>query len=222
MSELTLYIGNKNYSSWSLRAWLVLKHVGTPFKEITIPLSTPDSEAAIRQHSPSGKVPALRYGGLAVWDSLAIAEYLAEEFPKANLWPADRGARAMARSIASEMHSGFSALRTAMPMNTRREPFKLALTADVEKDVARIVDIWLEARRRGDKGGPFLFGRFSIADAMFAPVATRFRTYGVALDDTCAAYVNATYEWPAMREWLDAAKAETWSIEKDDQVGASV
>lgn len=220
MSELTLYIGNKNYSSWSLRAWLTLKHVGTPFKEIVIPLEGPGRPTiAITPHSPSGKVPALRYGDMVVWDSLAIGEYLAEEFHQAHLWPADRVARAFARSASAEMHSGFANLRAQLPMNIHRAPFTLKRSAEVDADVARIDSLWTEARRRFGAGGPFLFGRFSIADAMFAPVATRFRTYGVPLDEVSAAYVNTIHDLPAMREWTQAAKAELWSIEAYEQIG---
>jgi glutathione S-transferase len=197
MSELTLYIGNKNYSSWSLRAWLALKHVGTPFKEVVIPLEGAGlPTAAIHPHSPSGKVPALRYGDLVVWDSLAIGEYLAEEFHQAHLWPTDRIARAFARCASAEMHSGFPNLRSALPMNIRRTPFTLPLTPAVETEVARIVSLWNECRRRFGANGPFLFGRFSLADAMFAPVATRFRTYGVPLDEKTASYVSAIHELP--------------------------
>jgi glutathione S-transferase len=220
MSELTLYIGNKNYSSWSLRAWLTMKHVGTPFKEVVIPLEGPGRPTiAIVPHSPSGKVPALRYGDMVVWDSLAIGEYLAEEFHQAHLWPADRVARAFARSASAEMHSGFANLRAELPMNIRRAPFTLRRSAEVDADVARIDSLWTEARRRFGAGGPFLFGRFSIADAMFAPVATRFRTYAVPLDEASAAYVSTIHELPAMREWTAAAKAEPWSIESYEQIG---
>jgi glutathione S-transferase len=220
MSELTLYIGNKNYSSWSLRAWLAMKHVGTPFKEVVIPLEGGGRPTiAIAPHSPSGKVPALRYGDMVVWDSFAIGEYLAEEFHQAHLWPADRVARAFARSASAEMHSGFANLRTQLPMNIRRTPFALQRTPEVDNEVARIDSLWTEARRRFGAAGPYLFGRFSIADAMFAPVATRFRTYGVPLDEVSAAYVDTIFELPAMREWIAAAKAEPWSIEQYDQIG---
>ena len=219
MSELTLYIGNKNYSSWSLRGWLLLKQVGTPFKEVVIPLNSPGPAPAIREHSPSGKVPALRYGDLAVWDSLAIAEYLAEEFHQAHLWPAERTARAMARSISAEMHSGFPALRSQMPMNIRREPFELKRTPEVEAEIARVVQIWGECRRRFGAQGPFLFGRLSVADAMFAPVATRFRTYGVPMDEVTRGYVHAIHDHPAMREWIVASSAEPWRLDVYDQIG---
>ncbi|MGO8992746.1 MAG: glutathione S-transferase family protein [Polyangiaceae bacterium] len=220
MSELTLYIGNKNYSSWSLRAWLALKHVGTPFKEVVIPLDGHGKPtAAIAAVSPSGKVPALRYGEMVVWDSLAIGEYLAEEFHQAHLWPTERIARATARSASAEMHSGFPALRSQLPMNIRRHPIHLALTPEVEAEVARIVAIWGECRRRFGAAGPFLFGKFTLADAMFAPVATRFRTYGVPMDEVTAAYVAAIHELPTMHEWTEAAKHEPWSNATYDRVG---
>jgi glutathione S-transferase len=222
MADLTLYLGNKTYSSWSLRAWLALKHVGTPFKEVVLPLEGPGIRTgAIETHSPSGKVPALRYGELVVWDSLAIGEYLAEEFHQAHLWPTDRIARATARSVSAEMHSGFAGVRSAMPMNVRRKPFELALTHDVELEVARISTIWSESRRRFGANGPFLFGRFSVADAMYAPVATRFRTYGVPLDEVARAYVDTIHELPAMKEWIADAKKEPWRIEAYEAVGVS-
>jgi glutathione S-transferase len=220
MSELTLYIGNKNYSSWSLRAWLSLKHVGTPFKEIVIPLEGGGKPTvAIAAHSPSGKVPALRYGDMVVWDSLAISEYLADEFNQAHLWPSERVARAFARSSIAEMHSGFPNLRAQLPMNIRRTPFTLALTPEVESEVVRIISLWGEARRRFGAGGPFLFGRFSLADSMFAPVATRFRTYGVPMDEVTRAYVSAIHELPSMLEWTAGSKAEPWTIEAYDSIG---
>ncbi|HEY2515859.1 MAG TPA: glutathione S-transferase family protein [Polyangiaceae bacterium] len=221
MSELTLYIGNKNYSSWSLRAWLSLKHVGTPFKEVVIPLEGPGIlTTEIGKHSPSGKVPVLRYGEFVVWDTMAIQEYLAEEFHQSHLWPSDRFARATARSVSAEMHAGFGALRTAMPMNIRRKPFELRRTEEVEADVARVQAIWSDCRRRFGSGGAFLFGRYSIADSMFAPVATRFRTYGVPLDDHATAYVEAIYALPSMKEWVEGAKKEYMAIEEYDRIGA--
>jgi glutathione S-transferase len=219
MSELTLYIGNKNYSSWSLRAWLALKHVGTPFKEVVIPLDGPGKTTSILAHSPSGKVPALRYGEMVVWDSLAIGEYLADEFHQAHLWPTERVARATARSASAEMHSGFPNLRSQLPMNIRRPPFVLRRTPEVEAEVGRIVSLWGECRRRFGAAGPFLFGKFTLADAMFAPVATRFRTYGVPLDETAAAYVATIHDLPAMREWIEASNHEPWSNEEYDRIG---
>jgi glutathione S-transferase len=220
MSELTLYIGNKNYSSWSLRAWLALKQVGTPFKEVVIPLDWPGRQpSAILAHSPSGKVPALRYGDMVVWDSLAIGEYLADEFRQTHLWPAERVARATARSASAEMHSGFPALRSQLPMNIRRTPFKLTLTAEVESEVARIVAIWRDCRQRFGAAGPFLFGKQTLADAMFAPVATRFRTYGVPMDDVTRSYADTIHAMPAMLEWIEASRIEPWVNDAYDRVG---
>ncbi len=220
MSELTIYLGNKNYSSWSLRAWLALKQTGAPFREVIIPLDGPaKATAAIAEHSPSGKVPALRHGSLVVWDSLAIVEYLAEAFPAARLWPADAAARAMARSVCAEMHSGFASLRSQMPMNVRRAPFACARTPEVDADVARIQAIWRDCRARYGARGPFLFGELGAADAMFAPVATRFRTYGVPMDEVATGYVEAVYALPAMVEWLAAAAREPWANETYDAIG---
>jgi glutathione S-transferase len=213
MAELTLYIGNKAYSSWSLRAWLALKHVGTPFKEVVVPLEGP------RIRTVTGKVPALRYGDLVVWDSLAIGEYLAEEFQQAHLWPTDRIARATARSVSAEMHSGFPNLRSALPMNVRRRPIEITRSIDVEHEIARVVSLWGDCRRRFGGAGPFLFGRFSVADAMYAPVATRFRTYCVPLDEAATAYVDAIHDLPSMKQWIADAKKELWTIEAYERVG---
>jgi glutathione S-transferase len=220
MSELTLYIGNKNYSSWSLRAWLALKQVGTPFKEVVIPLDWPGKQPSqILAHSPSGKVPALRYGEMVVWDSLAICEYLADEFKQSHLWPDERIARATARSASAEMHSGFPNLRSQLPMNLRRSPFTLKLSPEVEAEVARITALWRECRRRFGTAGPFLFGRQTLADAMFAPVATRFRTYGVPMDDATRAYVDTIHALPGMAEWIAASRIEPWSNDAYDKIG---
>jgi glutathione S-transferase len=218
MPDIAIYLGNKNYSSWSLRPWLALKQTGAPFAETVIPLDQPNSKAAILAQSPSGRVPALRHGDVLVWESLAICEYLAETFPKAGLWPADPAARAYARAIANEMHGGFAKLRGAMPMDiSRRHPLENRLDV-CRPEVDRVCAIWREARERyGSRGahgaGPFLMGGFSIADAMYAPVTTRFATYGVPLDDACRAYVEAVLHWPAMQEWSAAARAEPWVIE---------
>ncbi len=220
MNDVTLFVGNKAYSSWSLRAWLALEHVGVPYKEVVIPLQGPGTRTpAIASHSPSGKVPALQHGDLVVWDSLAICEYLAELNPSAKLWPDDQAARAIARCVSAEMHSGFPALRNLMTMNVRRDPIVLAPTPEVKEEIARIVAVWADCRKRFGAGGPFLFGRFSIADAMYAPVATRFRTYGVPLDDVSRAYVDAIYEMPSMRKWIAEGKRETWAIEAYEKVG---
>jgi glutathione S-transferase len=215
MAEIgyTLVIGDKNYSSWSLRPWLALKECGAPFVEECIRLRQPESKAEILRNSPSGKVPVLKTRFGLVWDSLAILEYLAEHHPDTRLWPESHEARAAARSISAEMHSGFPTLRNEMPMDLLSRlpapPMSPALGADIE----RIVAIWMEVRHRSADTGPYLFGAFSNADAMFAPVATRFRTYGVDLarfgdDGTAAAYGEAVLAMPAMAEWTEGAEAE--------------
>lgn len=212
MSELTLVIANKTYSSWSLRPWLTLKHVGAAFDEVVIPLRQPETAAKISQWSPAGKVPVLRHGDVTIWESIAILEYLAELFPDANLWPADPAARAHARAISAEMHAGFTALRSNMPMNLRRHLPGRGRTPEVEKDIARITAMWRDCRERFGSGGPFLFGAFSNADAMYAPVVTRFETYAVTLDAVCRAYSDALLALPAMRAWSAEAAAEPWTI----------
>lgn len=208
MSQLTLVIGNKNYSSWSLRPWLALKHTGVPFQEVRIPLYSPESKQQILNYSPSGKVPCLLDGRLAVWDSLAICEYLAEKFPAAGLWPRDAEARAVARSVSAEMHSGFPAVRNHMTMNLRRQPRPRHTPKEVAHEVARITEIWRNCRSRYGYRGPFLFGEFTIADAMYAPVATRFDNYAVHLDAVSAEYRTTVLNMPAMQEWRAAALAE--------------
>ena len=206
---LTLVVGSKNYSSWSLRPYLALAHTGAPFEEVVIALDAPDTAANIARYSPSGRVPLLRHGALSVWDSLAICEYLAELFPEAKLWPQEREARAMARSVSAEMHSSFMALRQNCGMNLRARKPGVGLQAPgVAQDIARIKELWTQCRQRYGKGGPFLFGAFSIADAMFAPVVTRFVTYGVPLDEVGAAYRDAVLGLPAMKQWMEAAAAE--------------
>lgn len=208
MSELILVIGNKRYSSWSLRPWLVLKQAGLAFQELMVTLRQPDTKLRILEHSPSGKVPLLKHGELIVWESLAICEYLAELAPQARLWPQDAAARAVARAVSTEMHAGFAALRQVMSMDVCRIAPMAEVPADVAADIRRIQAIWNDCRRRFGPGGPFLFGRFSIADAMYAPVVTRFTTYGVAVDDVCRAYMEAIWALPAMREWQAAAESE--------------
>jgi len=209
---LVLVIGNKNYSSWSLRPWLALAAAGIPFEEIRIPLYEAGSKAEILRHSPAGKVPVLKHGGLVVWDSLAICEYVAERFPEAQLWPADPAARATARSASAEMHSGFVALRSQMPMNLRAHKPGRGRGPGVQEDVDRITTLWRELRARFGAGGDFLFGRFSIADAMYAPVVGRFRTYEVALDPASRRYADAVWALPALQPWLEASRAETERI----------
>jgi glutathione S-transferase len=213
MAELTLYIGNKNYSSWSLRPWLALKQAGIAFDEVVVPLYRPQSKAAILAFSPSGKVPALKRGALLVWDSLAICEYLAEAFPAARLWPSDPAARAAARAASAEMHSGFQALRAQLPMNVRAHLPGRPLSPEAAAEIARVAALWRNCRSRFATGGDFLFGAFTIADAMYAPVASRFRTYAVALPPDAQAYRDALLGLPAMQEWAAAARAEPWRVE---------
>lgn len=213
MTDLALALGNKNYSSWSLRPWLALKYAGASFREVVIPLYQADSPAKIVEYSPSARVPALRHGDVVVWDSLAICEYVAETFPEARLWPEDPLARAIARSISAEMHSGFSALRNNMGMNVRARLPGLGRTPDSLRDIDRVRTIWRDALDRFGKGGPFLFGPFSIADAMYAPVVFRFRTYDVELDAKLREYCAAMVTLPAMEEWMAAARLEPWTID---------
>ncbi len=209
MPAITLAIGNKNYSSWSLRPWLLLKQAGIAFTEIRIPLSTPDSRAEILKHSPAGKVPVLHDGDVTVWESLAICEYLAEKVPHQHLWPADPAERAQARAVAGEMHAGFGALRQHMSMNCRKHLPGKGRTPEVLKDIERIGALWNDSRARFGNGGEFLFGQFTIADAMYAPVALRFVTYDVDLDPVSAAYVRTITHLPAVQQWLTQARAET-------------
>jgi glutathione S-transferase len=216
MSELVLFVGNKNYSSWSLRPYLALAHTGAKFRTETIVLDVADSRDNILAKNPAGKVPVLYDGDFAIWDSLAICEYLAETYPAANLWPADRLARARARSISAELHRGFVALRRAMPMNLRARKPGVGHTPDALADAARVQQIWREALKAS--GGPFLFGHFTIADAMFAPVTTRFTTYGVPLDAQLAAYVDAIAGLPAFKTWLADAEREPWTQPKYDNL----
>ena len=202
MPEFTLVIGDKNISSWSLRPWLLMKHLGVTFDEVLIRLRQPDTRQQALIHSLSGKVPVLKHNGLRIWDSLAIAEYLAELYPERHLWPADRAVRAEARSVSAEMHSGFQALRSHLPMDILgRHPGKGLEGEGVRDDIARVQEIWRDARAQFGAGGPFLFGAFSIADAMYAPVVTRFTTYDVPCDTVCAAYMDAIWNLPAMQEW---------------------
>lgn len=214
MTPLTLVIGNKNYSSWSMRPWLVLRQAGIAFKEVRIPLYWPESAAQLTAWSPSGLVPALHDGEIKVWDSLAICEYLNERFPEKQLWPLDAAGRAVARSVSAEMHAGFGALRQNMTMNIRgRFPGK-GRTPECLADIGRIVAIWTDCRARFGGGGDFLFGRFCIADAMYAPVVLRFLTYGVALDGAARDYAEAVLALPALQEWVADALAEVERIEK--------
>jgi glutathione S-transferase len=205
---MRLVIGNKNYSSWSLRPWLAMKACGIPFEEEVIFLDKPDTQERIRRHNPAGKVPCLIDGGTVVWDSLAILEYLAEKQPA--LWPAEAKERARARSLAAEMHSGFGAVRSAMPMNVRNRYAGKGRSPEVDSEIRRIDDIWAEARK------PFLFGAFCATDAMFAPVVLRFRTYEPPLSAPSRAYMDAVLALPAMREWIAAAEREGDALPKYD------
>ena len=207
MAPYTLVIGNKAYSSWSLRAWLLLKHAGIPFDEVRIPLYQDGHVTKIRGYSAAGKVPVLLHGATSVWESLAICEYIAERHPDKQLWPADVTTRAYGRSISTEMHAGFVALRSAMGMNVRRIFAQSGMSTEVANDVARIEAIWNDSLKR--YGGPFLLGAFSVADAMFAPVATRFKTYTVALSASAQRYANTLLALPAMQAWYAAAALET-------------
>jgi glutathione S-transferase len=211
---LHLIIANKAYSSWSMRPWLAMKANGLNFRETVIGLDQPDTAAKIKAFSAAGKVPVLQHGDITVWESLAILDYLAEIFPDKAWWPADRHARAFARAVATEMHGGFQSLRQAMPMNVRKVFPPVAGTEAVDADIARVTSIWRECRDRFGKDGPFLFGAFSNADAMYAPVVTRFKTYGVKLDETCHAYSEAVLNHPAVREWYISAAGEPWVIAK--------
>lgn len=214
MSELVLYIGNKNYSSWSLRPWLALEGCGVPFRDVVIPFDFPAGNPEIRKISPTGRVPVLHHGAFRVWESLAIIEYAADLFPEAGLWPDDIEARALARSYCMEMLSGFRSLRNACPMNIRREIRAIDLPDGVMDDVARIETIWHEAIARS--GGPFLFGRFSAADAMFGPVVNRFEIYELTSDPASLAYMNAVKTHPAFQKWQAAALEETWIVPEDE------
>ncbi|MBB1517801.1 glutathione S-transferase family protein [Aquipseudomonas guryensis] len=209
--SLTLVIGNKNYSSWSLRAWLALELAGVDYDEQLVQLYGADSRRQLLQHSPTGKVPVLKCEDGVIWDSLAIAEYLAERFPEAHLWPRGSAARAFARSVCAEMHSGFVPLRSHLPMNLRRNQPLAELPAEAAADIARVCTLWQECRQRFGQDGPYLFGHASIADAFFAPVAARLRSYQVALPAEAEAYVNTIYQWPAFQRWYRAGLQETES-----------
>jgi glutathione S-transferase len=217
---LKLAIGNKNYSSWSMRPWLALRANNIAFEEVFIPLYTEDKadKDRILNLTRSGKVPALIDGDVTIWDSLAITEYLAERFPEARLWPEEVARRAHARSISSEMHSGFMALRNECGMNLHRPVGAVTLSADAQANIARIQEIWIECRERYGRLGPFLFGTFGAADAMFAPVVHRFRTYAIALEPPTLAYMETMQALPAFADWTRAALAETLVIEKFETV----
>ena len=213
---LTLVIGNKNYSSWSFRPWIAMKVAGIAFDEVVISLDAPDFKSRVLKISRTGKVPALDDNGIHVWESLAILEYLAERFPAAGLWPADPAARAQARAISSEMHAGFLPLRRACPMNMWRPVKKRGLTDEAVANVRRIEAMWADCRTRYGAGGPFLFGPFCAADAMYAPMVARFHTYDVEVDAPARAYMAAVRALPAWREWEAAALREAWVLAEDE------
>ncbi|MEM8785835.1 MAG: glutathione S-transferase family protein [Pseudomonadota bacterium] len=211
---LHLILANKAYSSWSMRPWLVLRAAGIDFEETVIALGEPDTAARIGAWSPSGLVPALRDGDLTVWDSLAITEYLAERFPDRGIWPSAPSARARARSIAAEMHGGFMPLRQALPMNLRVKGTVPLTDPAVLKAVQRVIDIWTTCLEAGPQGGDFLFGPFCAADAFYAPVVTRFETYGIEVPPQARRYMDTVLSFPPMQDWWAAAQAEPWVIAK--------
>ncbi len=214
MPEHALYIGNRNYSSWSLRAWMACKQAGIAFKETVIPLRRPETREMIARYAPSGRVPVLMVDDRVVWDSLGICEYLNETYPRVKLWPKDKSARVMARCVVAEMHADFNALRRSMPMNVRGHSPGQGMNPDVQTDINRITAIWRDCLNRfGDGDNGFLFGSsLSIPDIFFAPVVTRFYTYGVDLEPVVKAYADRLWEHPYMREWRDAAAKEPWYI----------
>jgi glutathione S-transferase len=214
MSELLLTIGNKNYSSWSLRPWMLLRHLGLPFAERLIPLDTPEFARDIAASSPTRRVPVLQHGQLLIWDSLAICEYACELAGRG--WPAPREARAVARAVCAEMHAGFGVLRSQWPMNARALGRRTAASPERAADLARIEDIWAECRQRFGARGPWLFGEYSVADAMYAPVVLRMRTYGAPLRPASAEYSATVLGDAHLRDWLDAAEAESWTIEASE------
>jgi glutathione S-transferase len=218
MAKPELIIGNKNYSSWSLRPWFAFTMAGVPFTEVFVRIMVPETPKALAKYKATGKVPLLKHNDLVIWDTLAIIEYAAETWPTKTIWPKNKKARARARSVSAEMHSSFGALRNACPMNLRREK-KLppsGISPAVAKDVARIETIWAECRREFGKGGPFLFGKFSAADAMFAPVATRLDTFAIPVAKASRAYMDAIFATPAFKQWEAGAAKETWVIPEDE------
>ena len=218
MSDLTLVIGNKNYSSWSFRPWLLMKQLGVSFREHVIQLSVASTRAEIDQFGPSGKVPVLRDGELCVWDSLAICESIAEL--EGDGWPKDARARAMARSAAAEMHSGFVNLRSQWPMNARARHRSTPMTPTLEADIKRVDQLWTDCRQHFGAGkGPWLFGEFSVADAMYAPVVLRFNTYGAQVSATAREYISTVLEDRYVKEWVGAAEQEPWAIPSEEDVG---
>jgi len=215
MAQFTLVIGNKNYSSWSLRAWIALRHLGLEFDEVLLRLDTPETREHLERYGPSGRVPVLRADLLTVWDSQAICELAAEVTGRG--WPREREVRAVARAVSAEMHSGFATLRSLWPMNARARNRRTAMTAALAADVERIDELWNDCRHRFGAGGPWLFGAdYTIADAMYAPVVLRFNTYGARVSDTARWYMATVLEDPLLQEWITAARAEPWTIDSDE------
>lgn len=216
MAEVKLVIGNRNYSSWSYRAWLCLRKCGVGFEDIVLPLDTPEFFKRIAELSPTGKVPALWHGERCVWDSLAICEYANEQFADGRLWPEDAGSRALGRSMAAEMHSGFPDLRNTMPMNFRAKNRSVDVTAATQSDIDRIFTLWSESLARHAAIGPWLLGEFSVVDAMFAPVVIRLGNYGVPVPDQLGDYVRQHWSDPDVQLWAELAAQETWVVEADE------
>jgi glutathione S-transferase len=216
VAKLILGITNKNYSSWSLRPWMALTEAGIPFEEELIRLDLPDFRKRTFTAGGQGKVPFLKHGTRVVWESLAVMEYLAEQFPEKKLWPASVAARAMARSVSNEMHAGFGALRNACPMNLRRPVKPVPFSDAVKADIARIEAVWRTCRTTHGKGGKFLFGRFSIADAMYAPVVSRFETYAVPVSKASREYMDAVLGSKAFKAWSADASKEPWIVPEDE------
>jgi glutathione S-transferase len=213
---MELVIGNKNYSSWSMRPWVLAREAGIAFEEVQLKFDDSGKAAGVERYSVAGKVPVLVIDGEPLWDSLAICETLAERFPEKQLWPADARARQVARSICAEMHSGFQALRGAMPMNIRSRYSGKGLTPESRRDIDRVVALWASCRERFGRDGSLLFGRFSVADAYYAPVVMRFQTYAVALPPAAQAYCDAVLGLRAVREWIDGARRETEFVAADE------
>lgn len=216
MEKLIFVTGNKAYSSWSMRPWLALKHTGAAFEEIVIPLYVPGYKDKLLQHSPVGKVPILKSNGLTVWDSLAICEYLAERFPQAGLWPEDSTTRAEARAVSAEMHSGFTVIRHDMPFNCRATGRRITRSPELQTEIGRVAAMWKGCRERHVKAGPWLFGRFSVADCMYIPVALRFVTYGLVLDGAAGDYVHTVQQHAPVQEWIAVARLERETIESSE------
>lgn len=215
---LKLVLANKAYSSWSLRPWILLIHFKIPFEEVVIPMDEPETRANMLKFAPTGKCPSLHDGRISVWESLAIIEYVAEVYPEKAIWPRGKAARAHARSLANEMHAGFGALRQACPTNFRRPVKAIALSDAVREDVARIEAAWAHARKTFGRGGPYLFGRFSAADAMFAPVVNRFHVYDVPVSKGARGYMETIMALRAWKAWIADAEAEPWRIERYDAI----